>query len=552
MSKMMQFNEEALKSILKGVTTLSKAVKATLGPRGRNVILNEGREVISTKDGVTVAKGVHLKDKFENMGAQLVKEASSKTADIAGDGTTTAIVLTETIFQEGVKSVMAGSNPMSIKKGLDIGAKVVLDQISSLSTPVASHLAIEQIATISANNDPVIGKMIASAMEEVGLDGVITVDEAKGIDTYLKVVKGMEFDKGYLSPYFITHPEKMTVEFEEAHLVVTDQKISTAKEIAPLLEKVFAKGKKPLLIIAEEIEGEALSTLVINKLKGGLPIAAVKAPAFGERRTAILEDIATLTGATFITKEFEDHLDHFELKDLGEAKRIVIGKESTTLVGGKGDKEAIEKRSNAIRAQMQRENITDYDRKNLEERLAKITGGVAVIYVGAPTEGEMKEKKYRIEDALHATKEATREGVVVGGGVSFIRSMKALDQVQVNDSDEKIGVSIVKKALLSPITSIANNCGVQGDVIAQKIIESEGNIGFNGATGQIEDLVKAGVIDPTSVPKTALKNAISIGGLLVTVSCMVTEKPKKGGKKNPPPLPGMGGMPGMGGIPGMM
>lgn len=545
MAKMLQFNETALKSILKGVKTLAKAVIVTLGPKGRNVVINKGMgSPLSTKDGVTVAKEIALKDKFENIGAQLVKEASSKTSDVAGDGTTTAIVLAEAIFKEGVKNVIAGANPMAVKRGIDKAVQSIIEALDKLATPVSKPEEIQQIATISSNNDPEIGEMIAKAMEKVGKDGTITIADAKGIDTVLDVVEGMQFDKGYLSPYFVTNAEKMTAELNNAQILVVDKKVSHAKDLVPILEKIMEKGQKPLLIIAEDIDGEALATLVINKLKGGMPLCAVKAPAFGDRRKAILQDIAILTGATVVSEDIGLSLETIDLDVLGSAKTLKVGKEETTLIGGKGNPRAVQERAAQIRKEM--ENTTsEYDRKNLEDRLAKLAGGVAVINVGAATETEMKEKKARVEDALHATRAAVIDGVVPGGGVALLRAVKALDSLKLK-GDEKIGVEIIRRAAFAPAIAIANNCGKEGNMVAEKIFEAKGAMGYNGLKDTFEDLLKAGVIDPVLVTKSALKHASSIASLLITVACMITDKPEP--KKE---MPMDGGMGGMGGMPGM-
>ena len=552
MAKVLQFNETALKSILKGVKTLAKAVIVTLGPKGRNVVIHKGMGLpLSTKDGVTVAKEITLKDKFENIGAQLVKEASSKTSDVAGDGTTTAIVLAEAIFKEGVKNVIAGANPMSVKRGIDKAVQCVIEELNKLATPISNHEEIKQIATISANNDPDIGEMIARAMEKVGKDGTITLGDAKGIDTVLDVVEGMQFDKGYLSPYFVTNAEKMATEMDNAQILITDKKISSVKELVPILEKIMEQGQKPLLIIAEDIDGEALATLVINKLKGGMPLCAVKAPAFGDRRKAILQDIAILSGATLISEDVGLNLEDATLDVLGKAKTIKITKEETTLIGGMGDSKEIAKRLTQLRHEI--ENITsDYERGNLEDRLAKLAGGVAVINVGAATETEMKEKKARVEDALHATKAAVVDGIVPGGGVALLRAAKALKTLKLS-GEEQIGVDIVFRAAFAPAIAIANNCAKEGNLIAEKVFEAEGSYGYNALTDTFEDLLKAGVIDPVLVTKSALKNAASIASLLITVACMITDKPQP---KSAVPMegggmPGMGGMGGMGGMPGM-
>ncbi len=551
MAKMMQFNETALKSILKGVKTLAKTVIVTLGPKGRNVVINKGLGTpLSTKDGVTVAKEISLKDKFENIGAGLVKEASSKTSDVAGDGTTTAIVLAESIFKEGVKNVIAGANPMSVKRGIDRAVQAMIEELDKLSTPVSKHEEIQQVATISANNDPEIGEMIADAMKKVGKDGTITIADAKGIETILDVVEGMQFDKGYLSPYFVTNAEKMTTELSNAQVLITDKKLSNAKELVSILEKVMEQGQKPLLLIAEDIEGEALATLVINKLKGGMPLCAVKAPAFGDRRKAILQDIAILTGATVVSEEVGLSLEEVGLEVLGSAKTIKVGKEETTIIGGGGNHEIVQQRIDQIRHEMN-ESTSDYDRGNLEERLAKLAGGVAVINVGAATETEMKEKKARVEDALHATRAAVIDGIVPGGGVALLRAIKALEALKLK-GDEKIGIDIVRRAAFAPATAIATNCGKEGNMVAEKVYEGEGPFGYNGLTDTFEDLLKAGVIDPVLVTKSALKHASSIASLLITVACMITDKPEpKTETPMDPGMGGMGGMPGMGGMGGM-
>ncbi|MCB1072163.1 MAG: chaperonin GroEL [Chlamydiia bacterium] len=551
MAKMMQFNETALKSILKGVKTLAKTVIVTLGPKGRNVVINKGLGTpLSTKDGVTVAKEISLKNKFENIGAGLVKEASSKTSDVAGDGTTTAIVLAEAIFKEGVKNVIAGANPMSVKRGIDRAVQAMIEELDKLSTPVSKHEEIQQVATISANNDPEIGEMIADAMKKVGKDGTITIADAKGIDTVLDVVEGMQFDKGYLSPYFVTNAEKMTTELSNAQVLITDKKLSNAKELVSILEKVMEQGQKPLIIIAEDIEGEALATLVINKLKGGMPLCAVKAPAFGDRRKAILQDIAILTGATVVSEEVGLSLEEVGLEVLGNAKTIKVGKEETTIIGGGGNHEVVQERIQQIRHEMN-ETTSDYDRGNLEERLAKLAGGVAVINVGAATETEMKEKKARVEDALHATRAAVIDGIVPGGGVALLRAIKALETLKLK-GDEKIGIDIVRRAAFAPATAIATNCGKEGNMVAEKVYEGEGAFGYNGLTDTFEDLLKAGVIDPVLVTKSALKHASSIASLLITVACMITDKPEpKTETPMDPGMGGMGGMPGMGGMGGM-
>ncbi len=551
MSKMLQFNEEALKSILKGVKILSKAVIVTLGPKGRNVVINKGFGApLSTKDGVTVAKEITLKDKFENMGAQLVKEASSKTSDVAGDGTTTAIVLADAIYSAGVKNVIAGADPMSVKRGMDKAVEKMIQALDKLATKITNPQELKQIATISANNDPEIGAIIAEAMEKVGKDGTITIAEAKGIDTVLEVVEGMQFDKGYLSPYFVTNAEKMTVEYDKPYILIVNKKLSNVRDLLPILEKVMEKGQRPLLIIAEDVEGEALATLVVNKLKAGLPLCAVKAPAFGDRRKAILEDIAILTGATVVTEDLGMRLEDVGLEVLGSAKKIKVSKEETTIVDGSGQARLIQERVTQIRAEIA--NCTsDYDKEKLEERLAKLAGGVAVINVGAVTEAEMKEKKARVEDALHATRAAVAEGIVPGGGVALLRAVKSLDKLKL-EGDEKIGVDIIREAAYAPATAIANNCGKQGNLIAEKIFEKDGAWGYNGWTDEFGDLIKDGVIDPVLVTKSALTHASSVASLLITVAVMITDKPQPKSKAAMPSMDGMGGMGGMGGMMGGM
>ncbi len=549
MAKMLEFNEKALKAILQGVNTLAKAVIVTLGPKGRNVVINKGfGSPLSTKDGVTVAKEIVLKDKFENIGAQLVKEASSKTADIAGDGTTTAIVLAKCIYEEGIKNVIAGANPMIVKRGIEKSVATMTEALEKLAKSVTSHDEIKQIATISANNDPEIGSIIANAMEKVGRDGTVSIGDAKGIETTLDVVEGMQFDKGYLSPYFVTNAEKMSVELENASILITDKKLSSAQELVPFLEKTMeANGSKPLLIIAEDIDSEALATLVVNKLKAGLNVCAVKAPAFGDRRKAILQDIAILTGATVVSEEIGLDLKEVGVEVLGNAKKISVEKEATTIVDGNGDKEQIAKRSSQIKNEI-KTTTSDYDKKNLEERLAKLSGGVAVVNVGAATEAELNEKKARVEDALHATRAAVLEGIVPGGGVALLRAVKELDKLKL-EGDEAIGQKIVRKAAFAPIIAIADNCGEQGNLIAEKVFALEGNMGYNGLTSEMTDMIKAGVIDPVLVTKSALKNASSISGLLITIACMITDKPEA--KSDAAPMGGMPGMGGMGGMPGM-
>lgn len=523
MGKILQFDQAALKSVRRGVQVLAKAVAVTLGPKGRNVVIGKPFGApVSTKDGVTVAKEVALKDRFENMGAQLVKEVSAKTSEVAGDGTTTAIVLAEAIYTEGMKNVSAGANPMLVKRGIDRGVRALVEALKEQARPIDTHQEIEQIATISANNDQGVGAMIASAMDRVGKDGIITAAEAKGIETTLDVVEGMQFDKGYLSPYFVTNPDSMKVELDECAVLLVAGKIGSARELVPVLEKVMEKGSRPLIVIAEDIDGEALAMLVVNKLKGGLPLCAVKAPGFGDRRKAILHDIAVLTGATVVSEEVGLKLSEVGPEVLGCAKRVAVGKEETTIVDGAGKREAVEGREAEIRAEI--ENATsDYDREKLEERLAKLVGGVAVINVGAPTETELKEKKGRVEDALHATRAAVSGGIVPGGGVALLRAVKALDGVQA-EGDEQIGLSVLRRACFAPATAIANNCGEQGGLVAEKVFEREGAWGYNGLTGEFGDLLEAGVIDPVLVTRTALVNAASVAGLLLTTAAMVADK----------------------------
>jgi len=542
-AKQILFDQVARDAILRGVNVLADAVKVTLGPKGRNVVIEKsfGSPTI-TKDGVTVAKEIELENRFENMGAQMVKEVASKTSDIAGDGTTTATVLAQAIYREGAKLVAAGHNPMEIKRGIDKAVISVVAELKKLSKATASQKEIAQVGIISANGDETIGNIIAEAMEKVGKEGVITVEEAKGLETTLEVVEGMQFDRGYLSPYFVTDPEAMEVELEDCYVLINEKKISNMKDLLPLLEQV-ARGGKPLLIIAEDVEGEALATLVVNKLRGTLHVAAVKAPGFGDRRKAMLEDIAILTGGKMIAEELGLKLEQVTLKDLGRAKRIVIDKDNTTLVDGAGKKDDIQARVKTLRAQVE-ETTSDYDREKLQERLAKLVGGVAVINVGAATETEMKEKKARVEDALHATRAAVEEGIVPGGGVAYLRSQKQLDKLDVT-GEERSGVVLVKRALEEPLRQIAENGGLEGSIVVNKVKESkEPNFGFNAATNEYEDLVKAGVIDPTKVSRSALQNAASVASLMLTTMAVIADKPKedKGGG-------GGGGMPGgMGGM----
>jgi chaperonin GroEL len=539
-AKQLVFDEAARQTLLKGVQKLSKAVTATLGPKGRNVVLDKkfGSPTV-TKDGVTVAKEIELEDPYENMGAQMVREVASKTSDAAGDGTTTATVLAESIFREGLKYVTSGANPIGIQRGIAKAVEAAVDQLAKISKKVKDKEEIKQVATVSANWDNTIGEIIADAMDKVGKDGTITVEEAKSIETTLDVVEGMQFDKGYLSPYFVTNAESMEAKLEDAYLLIYEKKVSSLKDLLPLLERV-AKIGKPLLIIAEDVEGEALATLVVNKLRGTLNVCAVKAPGFGDRRKAMLEDIAILTGGKCITEDLGIKLENVQLEDLGRAKSIVVDKENTTIVEGFGKSSEIQGRVNQIRRQIE-ETTSDYDREKLQERLAKLAGGVAVINVGAATETEMKEKKARVEDALHATRAAVEEGIVPGGGVALLRCVPAIDALKLQDEDERIGVDIVRKAIESPLRALASNAGVEGSIIVQEVKRRKGNEGYNVTTGEYEDLVKAGVVDPKKVTRTALQNAASIAGLLLTTECLITEVPEK---DKPAPAghgPGMGG-----------
>jgi chaperonin GroEL len=537
-AKEILFDVRAREAILKGVNTLADAVKVTLGPKGRNVVLEKsfGAPTI-TKDGVTVAKEIELENRFENMGAQMVKEVASKTSDVAGDGTTTATVLAQAIFREGAKLVAAGNNPMEIKRGIDKAVEAVVAELKKLSKSTKDPKEIAQVGTISANGDSTIGDIISKAMDKVGKEGVITVEEAKGLETTLEVVEGMQFDRGYLSPYFVTDPERMEVVLEDPYILIHEKKISSMKDLLPLLEQVARSGK-PLLIIAEEVEGEALATLVVNKLRGTLNAAAVKAPGFGDRRKAMLEDIATLTGGRMIAEDLGVKLETVTLKDLGRAKRVTIDKDNTTIVDGAGKKADIEGRVKQIRAQKE-DTTSDYDREKLEERLAKLVGGVAVVHVGAATETEMKEKKARVEDALHATRAAVEEGIVPGGGVAYLRALKALDTLKV-DAGEKFGVDIIRKALEEPIRWIAQNGGWEGSIVVNKVREGQGAFGFNAATGQYEDLLQAGVIDPTKVSRFALQNSASVASLMLTTEAMVAERPKDKEESGAPGGHGMG------------
>lgn len=536
-AKEIKYDAVAREKIMKGVETLSGAVKVTLGPKGRNVVIAKswGAPTI-TKDGVTVAKEIELEDKFENMGAQMVKEVASKTSDVAGDGTTTATILAEAIYREGSKLVAAGMNPMSLKRGIDKGVAMVVDELKKISKPIKDKKEITQISTISANNDSTIGSIISEAMEKVGKEGVITVEEAKAIETSLEIVEGMQFDRGYISPYFVTDPEKMEVRLEDPYILLNEKKISTMKDMLPILEQI-AKMGKPLLIIAEDIEGEALATLVVNKIRGTLKCVAVKAPGFGDRRKAMLEDIAVLTGGKVISEDLGVKLENVTLKDLGTCKRLTIDKENTTVVDGGGKKSDIEGRVKQIRVQIE-ETTSSYDKEKLQERLAKLVGGVAVIKVGAATEFEMKEKKARVEDALNATRAAVEEGVVPGGGVAYLRSLPALKKAKIAE-DEQHGLNILKRALEEPTRQIAINAGFEGSIVVEKVKAGKDDFGFDAENGEYVNMTNAGIIDPTKVSRFALQNAASVASLLITTEAMVAEKPKK---KTPPAMPG-GGMP---------
>jgi len=524
-AKEIKYGAKAREKMMRGVDILADAVKITLGPKGRNVLIEKswGSPKIS-KDGVTVAKEIELEDKFENMGAQMVKEVASKTSDVAGDGTTTATILAQAIYREGIKLLAAGGNPMSIKRGIEKAVDLVVEELKKISKPTKERREIAQVGTISANNDSTIGDIIAEAMEKVGKEGVITVEEAKVMETTLKVVEGMQFDRGYLSPYFVTVPEKMEVHLEEPYILLNEKKISMMKDLLPILEQV-AKNGKPLLMIAEDVEGEALATLVVNKLRGTLQCAAVKAPGFGDRRKEMLEDIAILTGGRVISEDLGVKLETITLEDLGTAKRITVDKDNTTIVDGGGNRKTLEGRVKQIRAQIE-ETTSDYDREKLQERLAKLIGGVAVISVGAATETEMKEKKDRVEDALNATRAAVEEGIVAGGGVAYMRALKVLKKAQF-PGEEQLGANLIKRALEEPMRQIANNAGFEGSVVVQHVMESEGSFGFNAETGKYEDLMKAGIVDPTKVTRFALQNAASVASLLMTTEAMVGEKPKK-------------------------
>jgi chaperonin GroEL len=540
-AKQLLFEEAARQGLLRGVEKLARAVKATMGPGGRNVVLDKkfGSPTI-TKDGVTVAKEIELEDRYENIGAQLVREVASKTSDIAGDGTTTATVLAEAIYKAGLKHVTAGANPTDLKRGIDKAVEAVVEELAKISKKVKDKEEIKQVATVSANWDHTIGEIIADALDKVGKDGTVTVEEAKSIETTLEVVEGMQFDKGYLSPYFVTDAEAQEAVLENAHILISEKKISSMKDLLPVLEKV-AKSGKPLLIIAEDIEGEALATLVVNKLRGTLQVAAVKAPGFGDRRKAMLEDIAVLTGGKLLSEDLGIKLENTGVEDLGKAKRIVIDKENTTIIEGAGKNSDIQGRVGQIRRQIE-ETTSDYDREKLQERLAKLAGGVAVINVGAATETEMKEKKARVEDALHATRAAVEEGIVPGGGTALIRAQKAIDALKLSDEDQVIGAQIISRAIEQPLRTLADNAGVDGSIVVQEVKKRKGAEGFNVATEQYEDLVKAGVVDPTKVTRSALQNAASISGLLLTTEAIVTDAPEK--EKAAPAMPpgGMGGM----------
>jgi len=541
-AKQLIFDEAARQKILRGVELLSRAVKVTLGPKGRNVVLDKkfGSPTV-TKDGVTVAKEIELPDPFENIGAQLVKEVASKTNDAAGDGTTTATVLAEAVYKEGLKHVTAGANPIYLKRGIDKAVEAAVAELAKISKKVNDREEIRQVATVSANWDDTIGQIIADAMDKVGKDGTITVEEAKSIETTLDVVEGMQFDKGYSSPYFTTNAEAMEATLEDAYVLIYEKKISSLQDLLPLLQTV-AKGGKPLLVIAEEVEGEALAALVVNKIRGTLNVCAVKAPGFGDRRKAMLEDIAVLTGGRCITEDLGLKLENIQLSDLGKAKRITVDKENTTIIEGAGKSSDIQGRVKQIRRQIE-ETTSDYDKEKLQERLAKLAGGVAVINVGAATESEMKEKKMRVEDALHATRAAVEEGIVSGGGVALLRTAKAIDTLTATlEGDEKLGANIVRRAIESPLKQLCFNAGVEGAVVVQQVLTSKGSQGYNVATGAFEDLVKAGVVDPTKVTRTALQNAASIAGLLLTTECIITDAPEKEKAPAPGGHGGGGGM----------
>jgi chaperonin GroEL len=545
--KIVKYDMKAREAMLTGVKTLADAVVVTLGPKGRNVVIDKswGSPTV-TKDGVTVAKEIELEDRFENMGAQMVKEVASKTSDMAGDGTTTATVLARSIYEEGQKLVAAGNNPMAIKRGIDKAVEVAVKELHKMSKPTKDQREIAQVGTISANNDETIGNIIAEAMNKVGKEGVITVEEAKSMETTLEVVEGMQFDRGYLSPYFVTDPEKMVASLEDPYILINEKKISNMKDLLPVLEQV-AKMGKPLMIIAEDVDGEALATLVVNKLRGTLQVAAVKAPGFGDRRKAMLEDIAILTGGQVVSEDLGIKLENLTITDLGKAKRITIDKDNTTVVDGAGKRADLEGRVKQIRSQIE-ETSSDYDREKLQERLAKLIGGVAVINVGAATETEMKEKKARVEDALNATRAAVEEGIVPGGGVALVRTLEALEKIKIK-ADQKLGVKVVMRAIEEPLRQIANNAGYEGSVVIDKVKNADGATGYNANTNAYEDLIKAGVIDPTKVVRFALQNAGSVSGLMLTTEAMIAEKPEdKPEPAMPAGAPGMGGMGGMGGM----
>jgi len=543
-AKEILFDAKAREKLKKGVDKLANAVKVTLGPKGRNVVIEKsfGSPVI-TKDGVTVAKEIELEDKFENMGAQMVKEVASKTSDVAGDGTTTATILAQAVFSEGVKLVAAGRSPMAIKRGIDKAVDSIVAELEALAKPTRDQKEIAQVGTISANADATIGNIIAEAMNKVGKEGVITVEEAKSMETTLEVVEGMQFDRGYLSPYFVTDPERMVCELDDPLILIHEKKIASMKDLLPILEQV-AKMSRPLLIVAEDIEGEALATLVVNKLRGTLQVCAVKAPGFGDRRKAMLEDIAILTGGQVVSEDLGKKLENITVAELGKAKRVIVDKENSTIVDGAGDADQIKARVKQIRAQIE-ETTSSYDKEKLQERLAKIVGGVAVIHVGAATETEMKEKKARVEDALNATRAAVEEGIVPGGGVALVRCVKSLDKIKPADDDEHAGIDIVRRAIEEPLRQIAGNAGFEGSIVVAKVRDGKDGFGFNAATGEYEDLIKAGVIDPKKVTRIALQNSSSVAGLLLTTEAAVAEKPES--KKDVPPMPG-GGMGGMGGM----
>jgi len=546
-AKQILYSTDARSAIMRGVDQLAEAVKATLGPKGRNVVIDKKfGSPVSTKDGVTVAKEIELRDPFENMGAQMLREVASKTSDVAGDGTTTATVLAQAIFREGVKNVTAGGNPMDLKRGIDRAVEIVVEEVKKLSRPTKDKKEIAQVGTISANNDPTIGDLIAEAMEKVGKDGVITVEEAKSMDTSLDIVEGMQFDRGYLSPYFVTDAERMEVNLQDAYILLNEKKISNMRDLLPILEQI-AKMSRPLVVISEDVEGEALATLVVNKLRGTLQCAAVKAPGFGDRRKEMLRDIAVLTGGNVISDDLGIKLENITLNDLGRAKRVTIDKDNTTIVEGAGEAAEIEGRVKQIRAQIE-ETTSDYDREKLQERLAKLVGGVAVINVGAATETEMKEKKARVEDALNATRAAVEEGVVPGGGVAYLRSVPALEKLEAElEGDQRIGVRIVKRALEEPLRYIAANAGSEGSIVVQRVREMKTNEGYDASSDTYGDMLEKGIIDPTKVTRSALQNAASISGLLMTTEALVTELPEK----EAPAMPPGGGMGGMGGMEGM-